>query len=250
MKKLKNIPIICGILLTFPRLFRGLKESKKARLEGNLDKERELIGKAEYEWAAHVFDKYNVKMNIKGKEHIPMDEAVVFVANHQGYCDAPLFLAALGGKQIGFVAKDGVRKLPIFNRLIGLTRSVLINRGNPREGIKSITEGANIVKQGFSLVIFPEATRAKGTTMRAFKPGSFKLATKAGAKIVPVTLNNTYRLFEETGLLTPGVTLDFIVHKPIETANVSKSDHLALIQSIEETIQKTLTTLIKEEEYQ
>ncbi len=248
MKIVKNIPIFCGIMVTFPQLFRGLKLAMKARQEGNIEKERELIGKAEYEWANHVLNKYNVTINIKGEEHIPMEEPVVFVANHQGYCDAPLFLAALKGKQIGFVAKDSVRKIPIFNRLVGYTRSVLINRGNPREGIKSITEGAEIIKKGFSLVIFPESTRAKGTIMKEFKPGSFKLATKAKAKIIPVTLNNTYKLAEETGILTPNIQLDFIIHEPVLTADVPKSEQPQMIKNIENTIRKTLATLIGDEQ--
>ena len=54
------------------------------------------------------------------------------------------------------------------------------------------------LQDGYSLVIFPEGTRNKGEelTMLPFKEGAFKIATKTGCPIVPISMNNTAEIFE------------------------------------------------------
>ena len=54
------------------------------------------------------------------------------------------------------------------------------------------------MKKGISICIFPEGTRNKGEelTILPFKEGAFKIATKTGCPIVPISMNNTAEIFE------------------------------------------------------
>ena len=58
-------------------------------------------------------------------------------------------------------------------------------------------DGIEYIKNGTSLVIFPEGTRNKGEGVMEFHAGSFKLAEKSGCLIVPVVQNNTSAIFED-----------------------------------------------------
>jgi 1-acyl-sn-glycerol-3-phosphate acyltransferase len=70
------------------------------------------------------------------------------------------------------------------------------------------------------MLIFPEGSRSRGKGLLPFHVGSFRLAVKAEAVIVPVAVTGSYEVFEKTYILTPGlVTVSF--SQPIETAGLS-----------------------------
>lgn len=75
--------------------------------------------------------------------------------------------------------------------------------------------------------------------MGPFKPGSFKLATKAKAPIVPVTINGSYHVFEEKGYVQPSV-ISVTIHPPVETRNLSRRDLSGVEAAVEETIRSAL----------
>ena len=73
----------------------------------------------------------------------------------------------------------------------------MLDRSNTRAALKAILSGIDYIKNGTSLVIFPEGTRNKGDGVLEFHAGSFKLAEKSGCLIVPVVQNNTSTIFED-----------------------------------------------------
>jgi 1-acyl-sn-glycerol-3-phosphate acyltransferase len=97
-----------------------------------------------------------------------------------------------------------------------------------------------LLRQGFSLVVFPEGTRSKGGPMRPFKKGSLRLAAKPGVPVVPVTHAGCYRIFEESGVIRSDLRVRFYIHPPIETAGMSKQEAAALTETAERTIRAKL----------
>ena len=77
------------------------------------------------------------------------------------------------------------------------------------------------------MVIFPEGTRSKGKPIEEFKAGSFKLATKSKCIVVPVTINGTYKLLEETNKIK-AADVELVIHKPIDTAALTSEEQEAL----------------------
>lgn len=76
--------------------------------------------------------------------------------------------------------------------------------------------------------------------MGTFKPGSLKLATKAKAKIVPITINGSYKMYEETGRVTNNTTIEVIVHQPVDTASMDRKELAELSDRIETTIKEAV----------
>ena len=112
MKLIRNIPNGYKLFRSVSIFNNYLNDINKLRDAGEKEEERALIAKAVKQWIDNVFDIFDVTCNIKGQENIPMDRPCVFIANHQGYADIIVMLKAAEGKQIGFVAKDALQKLP------------------------------------------------------------------------------------------------------------------------------------------
>lgn len=242
MKIFANIPNGFKLFRSVSVFNKKLPEIEAARQAGDFELERERIHKATDIWVNNVIKMFDMTVNITGQENIPMDKPCVFMANHQGYGDIPVMLKVAEGKQIGFVAKDTLQKLPYFGKWIYQIRGVFLKRGDAREALKSISEGVKYLKDGFSLVIFPEGTRSHGPGMRPFKAGSFKLATRAKVPIVPVTINGTHHLFEDRDIITKGATIDIVVHEPIDTASLDRHS----IATLPETVENTIRTQLEE----
>lgn len=242
MRIFSNIPGAIKLIdcLKYLKPYRiGIEEAKA---EGNAVKEREFILKATSTWGPMVLDRFGSKLNIHGIENLPDQGPIVFVGNHQGYADIFAYCAAFQKFQFGFVAKDNLSKIPLYGEWIRRIGSVFIERDDARASLQAINEGIKKIENGYSLVIFPEGTRSKGTAPGEFKKGSLKLATKPGVPIVPVTINGSYKMFEEKGYLK-GTDIDMIVHPPIETKGMSRRDEKELTGKVEEIIMSGLQKL-------
>lgn len=245
MKIIRNIPMVIEFVMALPELRQHKKNIYKYRELGDLEKEREYILKATSTWGKRLVRDLNIDLNIIGKENLPDNGPVVFVGNHQGYGDIPIYCAALDKFQTGFIAKDSLEKVPLYGEWIKNIRSVLLPRENPRESLKAMETAVDLIKQGFSMVIFPEGHRSKCEEMGEFKKGSLRLATKPGVPVVPISVNGTYKLFEESGYMKKNFKIDFMVHPPIETSSLSKQEASNLAETVEEIVRNGLEELKK-----
>lgn len=137
-----------------------------------------------------------IKLNVSGVENIPDDKGVVFVGNHSSIFDIVVFWGAMK-KPVAFVAKSSIKKVPLLYTWMKLDHCVFLNRDDPREAIKTITEATENVKKNINMFIFPEGTRSKDGMMGEFKNGSLKIASRANAPVVPVAFSGTRAIFED-----------------------------------------------------
>ena len=135
-----------------------------------------------------------VKIDVEGIENIP-EEPVLFVSNHRSYFDI-LVLHTTSTKRPGFVAKSEIQKFPLLAWWMEDIACLFLDRNDLRSGMQMIKDGAERIKNGYSMVIFPEGTRSKGQGMLPFKEGSLKVAEKADCPVVPVALIDTDKLLE------------------------------------------------------
>ena len=240
MKIIRNIPNGAKLFRSVSIFNNYLGEIDELRQAGKKEEERALLAKATGQWVNKVMDLFDITINIRGKENIPMDRPCVFYANHQGYADIVVMLKATEGKQIGFIAKDSLEKLPYFGKWIRALHGVFIKRGDAKAALRSIQAGVNELKDGYSLVIFPEGTRSHGHEMGEFKAGSFKLATKAKVPVVPVTIDGSYHMFEDRSIITSGAEVNMIIHPPIETADLDRKEASELYTRVENIIREGL----------
>lgn len=248
MKLLDNISGILTIAGGMSKLKSQKLAIEKARAEGDLKTEQAQILEACQIWSSHIVEKMQVDYNVINPENLPKEGPVVFIANHQSYADILSFAYNIKNHQVSFIAKDNLAKIPVFGKWILRIRGIFIQRGDARASLRTINEGVDYLKQGFSLVIFPEGTRSRSSQMAEFKAGSFKLATKAKVPVVPITLDGGYHTYEERGAVTKGCHIDFMVHPPIETKDMTRAELAELPQQVESIIRNGLETLHSKEQ--
>lgn len=243
MNIVKNIPALIKILGSLPPLHSLKKQIDKARETGDKEAERAAILGATKKWGNHIMTRFHADLQVEGKENLPTEGPVVYVSNHQGFVDIPALCAALDTVQFGFIARENLRQVPLYGTWMRRIRSVMIKREDPRAALRAISEGVEYIKDGFSLLIFPEGTRAKGGPMADFKAGSLKLATKPGVPIIPVSINGTYQCFEKTGVFSGNRPIGVIIHPPIETKGLSRQEEKALTAEVQQIVYDGLQSL-------
>lgn len=241
MKILRNIGTFAYLACTIGALGSYKRKIDALKAQGRYDEEREAIAEVCRYWSDKVVRHLDLTINVKNPENLPEKGPVVYVSNHQSYVDILMFVNVVK-HQIGFIAKEELMKIPMFAGWILRIESLFIKRGDARASLTTINEGARMLKDGYSLVIFPEGTRSRSEKMAPFKHGSLKLATKAKATIVPVTIQDSFRVYEETGRIRKGMTVDFTVHKPIDTSEMDRKELNDLADKIEAIIKSGLET--------
>lgn len=244
MNYVRCIPAYIDFITAMVKAEKYRKPIIENRAAENYEEERENIRLACLTFVDHLIEKWDFSVNIYGKENLPKEGPVVYIANHQSYADALGTLKAISeNHQIGYIGKDYFAKIPYFGKWVTRIRCIYITRGETRKSLKVINEGVEYLKDGFSMVIFPEGTRSKDESVQEFKPGSFKLATKARVPIVPISLNDGRRLYEDQEYIKKGTKIDMLIHPPIATADLSRQELTELPDRVEEIIRQGVETL-------
>lgn len=235
MKKLFKI-IHYGLYMIVLRL-KSVKLFFVRKFKGEVEADK-YVSKVACAWSDYTINKA-VEMNVTvvGGENIP-EGPCVFMANHTSILDCPLLIVT-AKRNVGFIAKKELIKVPIIGYWIKQAKCVPIDRGNVREAIKVINEGVQNLKEGHSMAVFPEGTRSKDGKLGEFKKGSMKLATKAKAPIIPVAMYRADRAFEIDRKIKP---IDIIVtfSEPIYTDNLTKEEERGLAEKVRGIISNSL----------
>lgn len=245
MKLIQNIPGFAKLCVTLRHLNQYKNEIEDAKAKGDFQRERDNIQQAESIWSNNVMKMFGTNLVVHGKENLPKTGPVVFVGNHQGYADIISYCAAISPSiAFAYVAKDDLGKIPLYGAWIRRIRSVLIKRDDPRASLKAIDEGIDLIHKGFSLMIFPEGTRSKGPEPGSFKRGAFKLAVKPEVPIIPVSLNGSYKMYEETGVLK-GTRIDVMIHPAVNTKGLSRQEEKEMCLEVEKIVKDGIKKLQK-----
>ncbi|MCG7409624.1 1-acyl-sn-glycerol-3-phosphate acyltransferase [Paenibacillus sp. ACRRX] len=202
--------------------------------KGRFDELDAYTAKQVGRWARSLLRVAGAKVEVQGLEHMPKDGAV-FIANHQGNFDVPIMLGHIGAPK-ALMAKVELTKLPFIRVWMKYLRCIFVDRKNVRQAMNSLNEAAELVKNGHSIVIFPEGTRSKGDHIGDFKNGGFRVATKTGALIVPIRINGSYKLMEANGNWIRPATVKVTILPPVPTAGLTKEETAALPEQIKELI--------------
>jgi 1-acyl-sn-glycerol-3-phosphate acyltransferase len=132
------------------------------------------------------------RLRVKGRERINPRRRYILVSNHQSMFD---IMAVYGlRRQFKWMAKDDLFRVPFLGWAMRACRYIALVRGL-RESIRQSTQEARQwLRDGMSVLIFPEGTRSGSGQMLPFKNGAFKMAIDLGIPIVPVAIDGTWKL--------------------------------------------------------
>ena len=164
-------------------------------------------------WARLMLALNRVKVTVIGSELLP-DGPVIFMSNHQSNFDILSLLAAMP-RRFYWIAKKELFEIPVFGHSMRRGGYIPLDRSDGRKALQSMENAAAIIRQGSSVVMFPEGTRTRDGQLLPFKRGGFVLARKAGVPVIPVTINGSGRINPANQISLYGGDISITLHPPV-----------------------------------
>lgn len=185
------------------------------------------------------------KIIIKGKENLKdLKSPCVFIANHMSTLETLVLPAVIGDEfKVTFVVKKSLLKYPFFGKILATLKPIPVTRKNPKEDYKVvIEEGLKRLKEGISVIVFPQATREIVFDPSRFNTLGVKLARKAGVYAVAIALRTDAwgvgKVIKDFGRIDPKKPICFFIGKPIYIEDKGVKEHLQIIEFIEDSLRK------------
>ena len=186
-------------------------------------------------WSKIILRVCGVKIKVVGLENVKNHVPYIYMTNHQSYFDIFALLAFVPS-DFKFIMKQELMKIPILGFTMRKAGYISIDREDPRRAVRSLNEAARRIKNGTSVVIFPEGTRSPDGVLQSFRPGGFHLALKSGCEIVPVAISGSFRIVPKGSLKINKGCFGLSLGKPISVSPYSKKDMGLLMNRVREAM--------------
>jgi len=171
---------------------------------GVLTRDPGLFRRMQRHWASGLCRFWGVELQVFGAEHMPSDRSYVVMSNHLSYVDIVVLFIALPVIP-GFLAKRELTRVPFLGQALRSGGHVVIDRNKHASAMQTINDAAEQVRDGKTVLIFPEGTRGDSATIGSFKKGGFHLAKSAQVPILPVGIRGARDIFPRGSILVrPG----------------------------------------------
>lgn len=214
----------------------------------------------DFEWAnssldtMHALERRGVTIEVEGMKNFQsFDTAAIFVSNHMSTLETMILPGLIQPvKPVCFVMKAELVNYPLFGAVSGARDPILVGRDNPREDLmKVLADGAERVKRGKSVIIFPQKTRSSKIDAASFNTLGIKLAKKNNVPVIPIAVVSDAwgngKLVKDFGKIEPSKKVYISFGEPIYVNGNGADEHQQVIDFIKSKfIQWNRKDLIKE----
>ena len=187
-------------------------------------------------WAPQVLWLGGVDLQVVGGEKLDRSRPYVVAANHASQLDIPVLFHGLGFP-IRFLAKRSLFYIPLFGWSLWLAKFIPVDRGRSRRARASIDRGAERIRRGPSLMVFPEGTRTPDGAVKRFKSGAFVMAIKSGVPLLPVAIRGTFDAVPKSRLAMKPGPVQLVIGEPIRTEGVALTEKEALRRRVQRAVE-------------
>lgn len=182
-------------------------------------------------WANSILWVSRMKVTVTGAEKLSPDRSYIYMPNHQSNADIPLLLGKLP-VQFRWLAKAELFKIPIFGRAMRGVGYISIDRSNRKSAFESLARAARTIRNGTSVLIFPEGTRSRDGQILPFKKGGFVLSVDSGVPVVPIIIRGTRNIVPKGHCIIRPAPVTMQILDPVETAGYTRKTKDALLERI------------------
>jgi 1-acyl-sn-glycerol-3-phosphate acyltransferase len=187
-------------------------------------------------WSRMVLRWAGVKVVLHGREHIVPGERYIYASNHASMFDIPVILAEVPDN-VRIMYKKELERVPIFGWSLALSPFIAIDRGKKRQAAAVLDEVTATLRQGSSVLVFPEGTRSPDGRLQEFRRGAFSLAVKSARPIVPVAMTGTASILPKGTRSLRGGTVHLHLFAPMDVPeNATREQEKGLMQSVHDII--------------
>ena len=180
-------------------------------------------------WLRWILGTFRIRVEVAGLENVPTHAPVILMSNHQSLVDIAAIVDTLPPSvSWRFVAKKELVRVPFFGWALWASRHILVDRGDRDRAVASLRRGAERIRAGTTVIVFPEGTRSPTGSLRPFKSGPFHLAIGAQVPIIPVTVSGTQRITPKGSLVVHAGVAKITYGKPIPTRGLRSDDRQTL----------------------
>lgn len=148
-------------------------------------------------WSWFNLRLFLLPVKVEGRENLEKGHSYVFVANHQGAFDIFLIYGFLN-RNFKWMMKYQLLKIPFVGAACKAAKHIMIDKRGPRKIKASYDQAREVLRDGMSLVVFPEGARTFTGHMAPFKRGAFALADELQLPVVPLTINGSFQVMPRT----------------------------------------------------
>lgn len=222
------------LFITMPMLYRV----KYLESKGRLAEKEALANRFSMMIARGLFYLTGSTVEVVGAERLP-DGPALFVSNHQSHMDSAVIHGFICRPK-GFVADKDAGNIPILRTWMKYMKCIFIDRKNAGSNISNLENGIKLLKQGHSLVIYPEGKINASNQLADFKKGCLKLAAKAGVPVVPITIRDSCRVMNRDGFGISPARIKCIISDPIYISALNYKNEAAQIKKVRDVIANNL----------
>ncbi len=154
-----------------------------------------------------------LRYEVRGKENLPSDGAIIAVCNHLHLLDPVLHIMSILPRDSIFMAKEELFQyfpVPLFRILMDIAEAFPVRRrGSPEERQQAIEYAIKVLQAGMVFGIYPEGTRSKTCQLKEAYHGCTVIALRSGAPLIPVGIWGTEKLEGLGWLKRPKVVVNF-----------------------------------------
>jgi 1-acyl-sn-glycerol-3-phosphate acyltransferase len=190
-------------------------------------------------WGRMISRTCGIKVEIDGLENLDGLGSFVLVSNHQSLFDIIAICHCIP-REIRFVAKREIRKVPILGYVLARSENIVIDRQN---GGKAIRRAFEVVRHGYSICAFAEGHRYSDNRVHGFNDGAAWLAIATHLPCVPMAICGTAALMPRgSKFVIPGRRMLMRLGKPIATAGLKSADRERLTRQMEDAVRALVVT--------
>ncbi|MBO4315857.1 MAG: 1-acyl-sn-glycerol-3-phosphate acyltransferase [Prevotella sp.] len=167
-------------------------------------------------WAWFIIRILLLPVKVEGRENLDYKQSYVFVSNHQGAFDIFLIYGFLN-RNFKWMMKRQLRKMPLVGPACEASHQIFVDKRGASKIRETYDKARNILREGMSLVVFPEGARTFTGHMGLFRRGAFMLADDLQLPVVPMTINGSFDVMPRMrdGHFVTWHSLRLTIHKPI-----------------------------------
>ncbi len=175
------------------------------------------------------------KVDLQGLEHVDSSRPYVIVSNHQALFDIIMLLGLLP-IQFRFVSRKEIFRVPFLGWAMRFARYIKLDRSRLRDAKIILLKSAGVLREGTSVIVFPEGTRSRDGRIQRFRKGPFQLALNSRVPILPITILGTMKAISQKSLYIVPCPVKMVISKPIDVSEYGAREVKRLMEDAQRII--------------
>ena len=194
------------------------------------------------QWARTSLALAGLRVHIEGQERINPKNTYIFMPNHASFLDTLLAFAHIPC-DFRNIIKEEVFSIPLLGLVLRRSGEIPLDRKNAWKALRSLRRSADLLKEGISIVVFPEGTRSPNGEIQEFKTALFILPIRSRIPVVPVLIEGTFQALKRASILLNPVPLKMTFYDPIPADSFEVRDRDSYAEKVRQVLSISMTRL-------